>query len=42
MYPKLSPAALDTDKSSLSAIQAGLLPYGGTGTTCRKAGNFMA
>ncbi len=38
---KLSPAALDTDKSSLSAIPAGLLPRGGTGTTCRKVGGFM-
>ena len=39
---KLSPAALDTDKSSLSAIPVGLLPRGGTGTTCRLAGAFMA
>ena len=42
MYPKLSPAALDTDKFPLSAIPAGLLPHGGTGTTCRLAGAFMA
>ena len=42
MYPKLSLAALDTDKFPLSAIPAGLLPRGGTGTTCRLAGTFMA
>ena len=41
MYPKLSLTALDTDKFSLSAIPAGLLPHGGTGTTCRKVGGFM-
>ncbi len=39
---KLSLAALDTDKSSLSANPAGLLTHGGTGTTCRLVGAFMA